>query len=112
VTSKYMYYGLLAGMAISSVLGDWFLVTFARQKGDYRCMILGFLFCNAAVACFLGLLYTKTLFQTSINFDVVTTAALMGISIFVLKEKIPSCGIFWGGAAVFCVYMMQRYMPE
>lgn len=113
MNSKYTYYCLLMGMAVCSVIGDWFLVTFARQeKGDYRCILLGFLFCNVAIACFLGLLYTKTLFQTSINFDVVTTAALMAMSIFVLKEKVSMGGFLWGGATVFCVCMMQRYMPE
>ena len=93
--SKSAYYLLLFGMAVFSVLGDWLLVVYAKQKCDCRYMLLGFASCNVAIACFLGTLYLRTLFQTSVNFDVITTAALMVLSIVVLKEKIAPEAFFW-----------------
>jgi len=134
---KATYFVIMAIMVFSSVAGDWFLATFAKQKQDCRavvaCLMLveimtacvlgtiypkmsyalvGFVLCTAAVACFLATLYFGTLFKAAINFDVITAAMVMATSIFVLKEEVNRWGVVWGVVAVFCVYMMHRCTPE
>lgn len=132
-----MYYVVMAVMVLSSVAGDWFLATYAKQKQDCRfvigCLMVceivaacvlgaiypkaiyaltGFVLCTLAVACFLATLFYGTLFQAAINFDVITAAMVMATSIFILKEKVGMPGIVWGIAAVCCVFMMHRCIPD
>ena len=134
---KNMYYFVMAVMVLSSVTGDWFLATYAKQRQDCRFVICclmgceivvacvlgmiypkaiyalaGFVFCTFAVACFLITLFYGTLFQASVNFDVITSAMVMAMSIFILKEKVGFSGIMWGVVALYCVFMMHRCIPD
>lgn len=111
MTTKQVFYVMAVVMAVFSVAGDWLLVLHTR-KHDYRCLVGGFVFCNLAILCFLQVLYLRTLFEASISFDVLTTMTLVALSILILKEKVPVEAFFWGVAAIMCVYMMQRYMPD
>jgi len=132
-----MYLSIMVVMVVSSVVGDWFLATYAKQGQDCRfvigCLIaceivvacvlggiypkaiyalIGFVLCTVAVACFLATLFYGTLFQAAINFDVITASMVMATSIFILKEKVGLPGIVWGIAALGCIYMMQRCIPD